>query len=280
MSSKIKVDTIENVAGSGNVSLGSGHNLVVPGNITGSGTASITGDLTVDTSTLKVDATNNRVGIGVTSPSRKLELNNGGTGNLVTFTDGVATNFTFKTDGSNVGTFGTEAGSTHLAFMSSGTERMRIQTGGQIDYPFQPLAEAFYSNQSQDGAYGATNRNYVVCKPGGTHVNVGNMYNPSTGRFTVPVAGKYLAMVSGSHYNINVSGYHYVYIRKNNTSQKWIYNTIISGATWTELSGHTVFDCAANDFIDFFNQHDSSTTTNKGGWDINNYSKFTVMKIA
>ena len=49
MSSKIKVDTIENVAGSGNVSLGSGHNLVVPGNITGSG------DLTVDTSLLKVD---------------------------------------------------------------------------------------------------------------------------------------------------------------------------------------------------------------------------------
>ena len=31
MSSKIKVDTIENVAGSGNVSLGSGHNLVVQG---------------------------------------------------------------------------------------------------------------------------------------------------------------------------------------------------------------------------------------------------------
>ena len=36
MSSKIKVDTIENVAGSGNVSLGSGHSLVVPGNITAS----------------------------------------------------------------------------------------------------------------------------------------------------------------------------------------------------------------------------------------------------
>ena len=41
MSSKIKVDTIENVAGSGNVSLGSGHNLVVPGN------TSISGDLTM-----------------------------------------------------------------------------------------------------------------------------------------------------------------------------------------------------------------------------------------
>ena len=46
MSSKIKVDTIENVAGSGNVSLGSGHNLVVPGNITGQGTAAITSNAT------------------------------------------------------------------------------------------------------------------------------------------------------------------------------------------------------------------------------------------
>ena len=35
MASTIKVDTIENIAGSGNVSLGSGHNLVVPGSISG-----------------------------------------------------------------------------------------------------------------------------------------------------------------------------------------------------------------------------------------------------
>tara|TARA_B100000575_G_scaffold260000_1_gene232627 strand:+ start:215 stop:889 length:675 start_codon:yes stop_codon:yes gene_type:complete len=47
MSSKIKVDTIENVAGSGNVSLGSGHNLVVPGNVTGQGTLAVTGTSTL-----------------------------------------------------------------------------------------------------------------------------------------------------------------------------------------------------------------------------------------
>jgi hypothetical protein len=41
----------------------SGNNIVVPG------TATITGDLTVDTSTLKVDSTNNRVGIGTASPN-------------------------------------------------------------------------------------------------------------------------------------------------------------------------------------------------------------------
>ena len=46
MASTIKVDTIENVAGSGNVSLGSGHNLVVPGNQTVGGTLGVTGTTT------------------------------------------------------------------------------------------------------------------------------------------------------------------------------------------------------------------------------------------
>jgi len=50
----------------------------------------------------------------------------GSTGTLATFTDGVATNFTMKTDGSSVGTFGTEAGSTQLAFMVANTEAARF----------------------------------------------------------------------------------------------------------------------------------------------------------
>ena len=47
MASKIKVDTIENVAGSGNESLGSGHNLVVPGNNSTTGNATVGGTLGV-----------------------------------------------------------------------------------------------------------------------------------------------------------------------------------------------------------------------------------------
>ena len=81
---------------------------------------------------IALQAEGGNVGIGTTSPSRKLELNNGGTGNLVTFTDGVATNFTFKTDGNSVGTFGTEAGSTELAFMVAGGEKVRIDGGGKV----------------------------------------------------------------------------------------------------------------------------------------------------
>ena len=50
----------------------SGNNIVVPG------TATITGDLTVDTSTLKVDSTNNRVGIGTATPAAPLDVRSNG----------------------------------------------------------------------------------------------------------------------------------------------------------------------------------------------------------
>ena len=47
--------------------------LTVTGLVT-AGSAAITGDLTVDTSTLKVDSTNNRVGIGTATPATALQV--------------------------------------------------------------------------------------------------------------------------------------------------------------------------------------------------------------
>ena len=52
----------------------SGNNIVVPGS------ATITGDLTVDTNTLKVDSTNNLVGIGRTPSGYTLDITTGGNG--------------------------------------------------------------------------------------------------------------------------------------------------------------------------------------------------------
>ena len=52
-------------------------------NITSVGTLSslaVSGDATFDTSTLKVDSTNNRVGIGTASPVTKLHIQQGSTG--------------------------------------------------------------------------------------------------------------------------------------------------------------------------------------------------------
>ena len=86
MSSKIKVDTIENVAGSGNVSLGSGHNLVVPGNVTGQGTLAITGNATASTIALggrSFFAGNAGIGVNFSSASASgLHINDTNQGNL------------------------------------------------------------------------------------------------------------------------------------------------------------------------------------------------------
>ena len=130
-------------------------------------------DLTVDTNTLKVDATNNRIGVNVASPTKTLDLNAGAVGNIATFTDGVATNFTFKTNSSNVGTFGTEAGSTHLAFMASGAEKGRFLSGGGLTFNGDTAA----ANALDDYEEGTFTPSYTSGTSSAT-------YSVQTGRYT------------------------------------------------------------------------------------------------
>ena len=75
--------------------------------------------------------TSQNVGIGTSSPSAKLDVNKGSAGVLANFTDGVNTNCQISTT-SLVATVGPTAGSTALAFQSSGTERMRINSSGDL----------------------------------------------------------------------------------------------------------------------------------------------------
>jgi hypothetical protein len=46
----------------------------IAGRVTTTGSATISGDLTVDTSTLKVDSTNDRVGLGIAAPAYRLHV--------------------------------------------------------------------------------------------------------------------------------------------------------------------------------------------------------------
>ena len=123
MSSKIKVDTIENVAGSGNVSLGSGHNLVVPG------------DLTVDTSLLKVDSTNNRIGIGTASPTQAtLHVAGGGVPARFESTSSATTYVQFGASGtSNYGQIAMNGND--MTLRTAYTDRMKIDGSGNIAAP-------------------------------------------------------------------------------------------------------------------------------------------------
>jgi hypothetical protein len=73
----------------------SGNNIVVPG------TATITGNLTVDTDTFFVNSANNRVGVGTVSPSEALHINRAsGNGVFTRFQDAANSNY-IGTDNGN-----------------------------------------------------------------------------------------------------------------------------------------------------------------------------------
>jgi len=90
--------------------------------------ATITGDLTVDTSTLKVDSANNRVGIGTATPTDSLHIF--GIGNaLIEGTAGIYAKAITKV-GAKSWQFGYRSGTLQYEIQEDGVERYTIGNGG------------------------------------------------------------------------------------------------------------------------------------------------------
>jgi hypothetical protein len=90
----------------------------------------IDGDLTVDTSTLKVDSTNNRVGINVSSPTVALDVASADNNQIQIANTGGGAAF-IGIDSSNVLNIG-RAGPVDIAFQTNSAERMRIDSSGNV----------------------------------------------------------------------------------------------------------------------------------------------------
>jgi len=94
--------------------------------------------LTVDTTTLAVDSTNNRVGIGTSSPSSPLTIQNDGSGivDSLEFANGTGDGnyvkgkkaLTLSADYDN----NSSAGQSFISFDTDGSERMRIDSSGML----------------------------------------------------------------------------------------------------------------------------------------------------
>jgi hypothetical protein len=118
--STIKVDTIATRTGSGNITA---SNTIAGTSATLSGTLGVTGDLTVDTNTLVVDASNNRMGVGTATPAQPLHVKGG----AVQFENTQNTYLQVNTTDTHFYT----AGAHPLRFGTNSTERLRIlPTGG------------------------------------------------------------------------------------------------------------------------------------------------------
>jgi len=274
MSSKIKVDTIENVAGSGNVSLGSGHNLVVPGNITGSGTlgvtgaSTLTGDLTVDTTTLKVDSSNNLVGIGTSSP---LSLTGNAAPGLTISSNGP---FILLQDANNANkvryisnnTGELQIGQVNDDGSTNKTLHLNVSTDGHVTKPLQPfvrlrLSSDYNSSGSTINSPGNQITGFTVVE------NVGSHWNSSNNNFTCPVAGVY--QVSVFYIKYPQSGTAHVDLHKNGSFVSEIrWRAHEGGSSYFQVGGTASVTCAANDVLDWHYFGGAGIHSGNGSWEI------------
>jgi len=104
--------------------------------ITAVGTLSsltVSGDLTVDTSTLYVDSTNNRVGIGTTSPTNLLDVENSGGTAAIDITSGTTDLARLNlgdTDGNARGGLKYDNSNDTMAFRANGSDQMTLSNTG------------------------------------------------------------------------------------------------------------------------------------------------------
>lgn len=97
------------------------------------GNATISGDLTVDTDTLHVDSTNDRVGIGTSSPAALLHLESAEPVIRIKDSDGAAYHQIFgNTSDLYIDADRGNNASSNIIFRNDATERMRIDSSGNV----------------------------------------------------------------------------------------------------------------------------------------------------
>ena len=94
----------------------------------------MTGDIAFDTSTLKIDSSNNRVGIGTASPSKKFVVSEGGAhGFEISPYDGSQNATRLINYNRNTSAyFPLEIEASQIAFEIAGTEKMRLSSSGNL----------------------------------------------------------------------------------------------------------------------------------------------------
>ena len=222
--------------------------------VTMSNNLTVSGDVAVDTDTLKVDSTNDQVGINTTAMNSYYAkdlvvsvADQGGitivspttSGTYLMFADGTSGNERFR------GYIEYSHTNDYLAFASAGSERMRIDSTGAITKPNQP---AFSTTMS---AYlnpiptsGSTTLGFDTEK-----FDVGSNFNTSTKTFTSPVTGKYILTVSTRVNAVDTAASYYILnIVTSNGTYRTIIDPNFSGdLSYITLTATVVADMDLND---------------------------------
>ena len=214
-------------------------------------------ELNVDSNTLAVDATNNRVGIGTNSPSAPLHIQKTGADAGILIEETSITGYSqylqlkdsttswyvvnrYASGGAGNSGFG-------IGTTTSG-DYLQIDTSGRVTMPYQPMFTATApSNQNMS----ATSNTILPLT--NAFVNVGSHYNTSTKRFTAPVAGQYVfhlsGMVDSSITSTTNNSIISLYKNGSQLAYTHIYGPHPAGGSFT-----IILTAAANDYFEMYGQ--------------------------
>lgn len=216
-------------------------------------------DLTVDTNVLKVDATNNRVGVVNANPLLPLDITGS---NGVPATSGTTQTGSLRlgqTGGNGVLDMGFET--TNSVGWIQPTSKDNLATnyslklnpnGGSVLMPSQPVFIA-----TADSNITLTNGSYAELTAfSNAVVNIGSHYNTGTGRFTAPVAGTYQFAVA-SIGNSNADVYRFRPYKNGSSIINYEYRIHTEGGAYgTNGEFCFIVTLAASDYISIFGRSD------------------------
>jgi hypothetical protein len=232
-------------------------------------TGTFSGDLTVDTNTLYVDSTNNRIGMGI-SPLYALHTSTSSGVNRFesTAATGEAVIHTFNRDGqtayigkeNSAGSYTFASGGVADAFaiahygstapiqIGHNTPELIIDSSGRVTMPYQP------SFRAESGPLGYTTTSPIPFSS--VQHNVGSHYSTITNRFTAPIAGVYALHLHVGFVRINSgSGWAQTELRRNGAQLAYSYFQGPTATAYAPASVSVLTSLSANDYIEAIFQH-------------------------
>ena len=146
-------------------------------------------------------------------------------------------------------TYITQRGNKNIKLATQDVTRVNIDGTGNVTMPYQPGCSYLSSKQFVIGTTGTQvmNSSNVWSSNVNHGHNRGSHFNASTGRFTCPVAGRYMFIFTCQSSDFG-SGYLYFYMRLNQST--FSYSQKSQANTWTSHIHHAVMELNPNDYVD------------------------------